>query len=211
MVYSFVSVRHLLVATAMPRTPHVEYNDPMVYDVPHGRRRAVLRVLWLFVFVELVGVATGLAIAVQAGRSDSSPAHAALVLLQGNDGDQLRLNHAQELWRDGNIRRIVVGGRDVDAAGAYLVQRGVQPVALVTLQGSSEVVLLADTHRALTEAQQSSVLLITEPSQTLRVLKIARDLGLQPGGLPTGTSTRVPVKELALEVGRYFRYVLVGQ
>ncbi len=182
-----------------------------MYDVPHPRRRAVLRVLWLFVLVELIGVATGLAIAVQAGRSDASPADAALVLLQGNDGDPLRLNQAQELWGNGDVGRVVVGGRDVDAASEYLAQRGVQPGALVTLQGSSDVVLLADTYRVLQESQQGSVLLIAEPSQTLRVLKIARDVGLQPHGLPTGTSARIPIKELAFEVGRYFRYVFVGQ
>lgn len=183
----------------------------MLYDASHTRRRAMLRVLWLFVLVELIGVATGLTIAVQAGRSDAVTADAAVVLLQGNDDDSLRLNLAQKLWGNGDVGRVVVGGRDVDAANEYLVQRGVQPGALVTLQGSSDVVLLADTQRALKEAQQGSVLLITEPSQTLRVLKIARDVGLQPHGVPTGTSTRVPIKELALEVGRYFRYVLMGQ
>ena len=184
----------------------------MAYDRwPHERRRALLRVLWLVVLVELIGMATGLAIATQARRTDAPPADAALVLIHGNDGDQLRLDRAQQLWSSGNVSRVVVGGHDVRASSDYLVQRGVQASAVMPIEASSDAVVLADTQRALAEAQLLSVIVIAEPSEMLRMLKMTRDTGLQPRSMPLGARSSVAVGELALEVMRYFRYVLAGE
>lgn len=180
-------------------------------DVPHGRRGAVLRVLCLVVLVDLIGVATGLAIAVQAGRSDPPSADAALVFINGTAGDPLRLDRTGDVWHKGNVKRVIVGGRDVAAAGDYLVQHGVPTDAVVRLPASSDVVLVTDAQRTLAEAQLHSVLVIAAPGKMLRVLKIAGDVGLEPRSLPVDTSTNVPAGELALEVVRYFRYVFMGQ
>jgi len=184
----------------------------MAYDRwPHERRRALLRVLWLVVLVELIGMATGLAIATQARRTDAPPADAALVLVHGNDGDQLRLDRAQQLWASGNVSRVVVGGRDVRASRDYLVQHGVQAGAVIAIEAGGDATVLADTQHALAEARLLSVIVIAEPSEMLRMLKMTRDAGLQPRSMPLGTRSGVAVGELALEVMRYFRYVLAGQ
>jgi uncharacterized SAM-binding protein YcdF (DUF218 family) len=162
------------------------------------------------VLLELIIVGTGMAIAVQARRSDAPLADAALVMLNGDDGDQPRLDRAQQLWVSGNVSRIVLAGRDVTTSSDTLVQQGVQQTALIKAQASNSVVQITDTQRALVEARLTNVLVIAEPSQMLRVLKIARDAGLQPRSLPLGTHSNAGLGELALEIGRYFRYVLVG-
>jgi uncharacterized SAM-binding protein YcdF (DUF218 family) len=183
----------------------------MAYDVPHDRRRTVLRFLWLFVLLELIVVGSGLAIAVQAGRSDAAPADAALVLLNGDDGDRLRLDRAQQVWANGVVSRIVVAGRDVEPSSDYLLQQGVQPAALLTVQAADDLVRINDTRRALDEIRLQSVIVIAKPSQMLRMLKMVRDSGLQARSLPVGTSSNVQMGELVLEVGRYFRYVIAGR
>jgi uncharacterized SAM-binding protein YcdF (DUF218 family) len=171
----------------------------------------LVRILCLFVLLELIAVATGMAIAVQASRSDAPAADAALVMLNGSAGDQLRLDRAQQLLVEGNVSRVVLAGRDVEPSSAYLEQQGMQPTALIKAQAHNQIVQIADAQRALAEARLANVLVLAEPSQMLRMLKIARDAGLQPRSFPLGVNNQVPVSELALEVGRVFRYVLAGQ
>ncbi len=184
----------------------------MAYDRwPHERRRALLRVLWLVVLVELIGMATGLAIATQARRTDAPPADAALVLIHGNDGDQLRLDRAQQLWASGNVSRVVIGGRDVRAGSDYLLQHGMQAGAITAIEAGGDAAVLGDTQDVLAEAQLLSLIVIAEPSEMLRMLKMTRDTGLQPRSMPLGARSGVAVGELALEVMRYFRYVLAGE
>ncbi len=174
-------------------------------------RRSLLRLLCFLVLLELIAVATGLVIAMQATRSDSPAADAALVMLSDDRGDQLRLDRAQQLLADGDVSRIVLAGREVDSGMNYLEQHGVPMTALIRAQAPSNVVQIADAQRALAQTNLGSVLVIAEPSQMLRLLKIARDTGLQARSLPLGTDNELSAGELVTEVGRYYWYVMAGQ
>jgi hypothetical protein len=81
----------------------------------------------------------------------------------------------------------------------------------MAIEAGGDMMVLADTQRALAEAELVSVIVIAEPSEMLRMLKMTRDVGLQPRSMPLGARSGVAVGELALEVVRYFRYVLAGQ
>src|SRR3712207_6387574 len=123
-------------------------------------RRSVLRLLVFLVLLELIAVATGLVIAIQATRSDPPPADAALVVLNDDRGDQFRLDRAQQLLADGDVSRIVLAGRQVDPHMSYLEQHGVPITALIRAQAQSSVIQIADAQRALAQAGLGSVLVI---------------------------------------------------
>ncbi len=184
----------------------------MAYNAPAGEfRRSLIRILCFLVLLEMIAVGTGVAITVQASRRDTAPADAALVMLNNDASDHLRLDHAVQLWSAGNVSRIVLAGKDVDPSSTYLEQHGVPLPMIIKAQAQTEAVQIADTRWALAEARLGSVAVIAEPSQMLRVLKIARDAGLETRSLPIGSGTQLSMGELALEIGRYFRYVLAGQ
>jgi uncharacterized SAM-binding protein YcdF (DUF218 family) len=173
--------------------------------------RSLRRALIMLALIALIAIATGAAIVVQASRSDPPLADAAIVLL-GDDADlSARLDRARQLYADGRVSRIVLAGSDTGPARASLASRGVIDELVVELQDADQIAQLAAASELLEQQQLRSALLIAEPVQTLRLLKIARDADLPLRSLPTGTQPDLSIGDIAAEVGRYFRYVLLEQ
>jgi hypothetical protein len=166
------------------------------------------RMLELYVLLGLLVLSTGALMIVQANRSQLQPADAAIVMLAGQAaGDAARLAHAEHLFRTGHVARIVVAGRAPDVERARLGER-VGAAAVVEVRAARQVAQLAGVRQVLEEQQLQRALLIAEPVGMLRLLKIARDAGLQPRSVPVGAEAEVSFFGTLLEIGRYFRYIL---
>lgn len=172
--------------------------------------RSLRRMISVVVLLALIALGTGVAIVVQAGRSDSPPADAAIVMLEGDRSATARLDRARQLYSEGKVSRILLVG-DVASSRATLESRGVQPGALIELDQSSQIEQLAAVSRTLEREGLRRALLIAEPVETLRLLKIARDRDLRLLSLPTSVDADISINEVAREIGRYFRYVLLDR
>ncbi|MCW2631560.1 MAG: hypothetical protein JWR88_522 [Pseudonocardia sp.] len=115
-----------------------------------------------------------------------------------------RLRHAQELYQNGDAKRIVtVGGAatgdaftEADAGRQYLIQLGV-PATAVTAVGQGGDTL--SSMRAVAQLAQdegwSSALLVSDPWHSLRARSMARDAGLQAWTSPTRSGPVVQTRE----------------
>lgn len=166
--------------------------------------------LGLLLIVAIVWIVTGAAIIVQAGRSDTSTADAALVML-GDGAMNQRLDRARQLYSEGKIARILLAGPNVADGRASLQQRGVQDEALIDVAQPDQIAQLAAAKQMLEQENLRSVVLIAEPAETLRLLKIARDADLRPLSTPIGAPDDLSIAGVTREVGRYFRYVLLSR
>jgi hypothetical protein len=63
----------------------------------------------------------------------------------------------------------------------------------------------------LQEMQITDAMLVGEPVESLRLLKIARDHGLQVYSVPAGADTAISLDAVADEVGRYLSYCFLGR
>ncbi len=161
-----------------------------------------------YMLILLLFLTTGALIMVQATRSELQPADAAIVMLDGNDaGDAARIKRAQQLFIDRKVSRIVLAGHE-PGAGRALLKDTVGDAAVVEVRESSQVAQLAVVRQVLEEQHLQSALLIAEPVETLRLLKIARDTGMEPLSAPVGADPQLSFLGTLLEIGHYFRYVL---
>ena len=150
----------------------------------------------------LIGYAT-LRIWQQGEMDDRRPADAIVVLgaaqYDGNPSPVLRarLDHAIDLYLAGLAPNFVVtGGKarqdrttEAAAASAYAVRRGVPAAAiLVEDRGASTLESLESVGTMLRERGLRSAVFVSDRSHMLRVLRIARDQGLEGWGSPTTTS-----------------------
>jgi len=151
----------------------------------------------------------------QEGERDAQRPADAIVVLGAAQYDgtpspvfEARLEHAVALYRAGLAPSFVVtGGKlagdrttEADVARAYAIAHGVPADAIL---GEDEAHNTLDSLRAVVrqmdERGMRSAILVSDPTHMLRVLRIARDLGLEVYGSPTRTS---PVQA---DVGRRTR------
>jgi hypothetical protein len=57
----------------------------------------------------------------------------------------------------------------------------------------------------------ADVILLEEPVEALRLLKISRDHGLVLHSVPTGEDTGIDLGDVVDEVGRYVAYCFLGR
>jgi uncharacterized SAM-binding protein YcdF (DUF218 family) len=108
-----------------------------------------------------------------------------------------RLDHAVALHLAGVAPVLVVtggkqeGDRTTEAAAArdFAIANGVDPEAiLVEDEGRTTLESLRTVGRMLRDADRINVVLVSDRTHMLRVLRIARDQGLRPFGSPTRSS-----------------------
>lgn len=152
--------------------------------------------------VIVAGLAT-LRIWQQGDRDEQRPVDAIVVLGAAQyDGRpspvfEARLDHAVRLWQSGIARSFVVtggklpGDRTTESAVArhYAVEHDVPAGAIF---GENTAHNTLDSLRAVAvEMKQrgmTSAVFVSDPTHMLRVLRIARDLGIEAYGSPTPTS-----------------------
>jgi len=165
---------------------------------------------------------------VAASRRDSrEPADAILVLGAAQyDGRpspalQARLDHAAELFAEDVASVIwVTGGQqpgdrftEASASSRYLIRQGV-PADAVKLenQGANSYESLAAAARYLRQEERRDVLLVSDRWHSLRILSIAREVGLRGRVSPTqttvteGTASRLVRETAAVALGRLVGY-----
>ncbi len=165
---------------------------------------------------------------VAASRRDSrEPADAILVLgaaqYDGRPSPALRarLDHAADLFAEDVASVIwVTGGQqpgdrftEASASSRYLIRQGV-PAEAVKLenQGSNSYESLAAAARYLRQEEQRDVLLVSDRWHSLRIVSIAREVGLRARVSPTdaavtgGTPSRLARETAAVALGRLVGY-----
>jgi uncharacterized SAM-binding protein YcdF (DUF218 family) len=174
-------------------------------------RPSVGATLGVVALVGLAGAAALLAYATfrvwQRGELDEAPLVGradAIVVLGAAQYDgrpspvfQARLDHAIALWRDGRAPLLVMtgGGREGDrtteaATGrAYAIERGVPPASIVMEdQGRSTQESLEAVAVILEGRGAGTTLFVSDRTHMLRVMRIARDLGVDAHGSPAPDS-----------------------
>jgi uncharacterized SAM-binding protein YcdF (DUF218 family) len=139
----------------------------------------------------------------QGDRDERRPADAIVVLGAAQyDGRpspvfQARLEHAVSLYHEGYAPLLIVtggkaeGDRTTEAAAArqYAIDHGVPPDdILVEDEGRTTLESLVTVGRVLRQRQTTTALFVSDRAHMLRVLRIARDEGLEAYGSPTTTS-----------------------
>jgi uncharacterized SAM-binding protein YcdF (DUF218 family) len=170
--------------------------------------RSLRRMLAFVLLLGLIAFVTGAAIVVQAGRSDEQAADAAIVMLSGEAGTATRLDTARRLYIEGKISRILLAGADLAESRSTLQNRGVKEEALIELQAENQLDQIAAARQALERDRLTRAMLIAEPVEMLRLLKIAHDQQLRPLSAPVGAEADISISGVTREIGRYFRYVL---
>jgi uncharacterized SAM-binding protein YcdF (DUF218 family) len=174
---------------------------------------AVLLALLLFVCAMVV---------VQAQRDELRPADLAIVVDAGRGPEesatQAALDRALLMQRRGYVRQILLAGEgDMAAAQRYMVGRGAPAeLILVARPAASLPDQLAEAAARAREAAASQVIVIAQPSETLRALKIARDLDMDAYGSPARPSLRGQTyldltRDTLREAWAYLGYLLIGR
>ena len=164
----------------------------------------------------------------RASTTDGARAAQAIVVLGAAQYDgrpsavlRARLDHAAALYRDGVADVIMLtGGRqpgdrftEASAAASYLIHAGVPESALrLESQGSSSWESLAAAARFLRQEGITDVVLVSSPYHSLRVEKIAGEVGLVGHASPArteggiGSVFRLGHEALAVGIGRVIGY-----
>ena len=120
-----------------------------------------------------------------------------------------RLDHALDLYRRGQVRLIVLTGgagagdtlSEAATGKQYLLGRGLPAEALLTEDHSTTTWENLRNSAPLIQSNQiGAVVLVSDPFDMLRALKMARDLGLIAYGSPTRTS---PISASRWQEARY--------
>jgi uncharacterized SAM-binding protein YcdF (DUF218 family) len=108
-----------------------------------------------------------------------------------------RLDHAIALWRAGHAPRLVMtggrreGDRTTEAATgrAYAIAAGVPDAAILMESGGRSTLESLEAVAAILEAEGAGrTLFVSDRTHMLRVLRMAKDLGIAAHGSPTTTS-----------------------
>ncbi len=155
------------------------------------------------VCIALVGGATTARIWQRGQVDETRPVDAIVVLgaaqYDGRPSGVLaaRLDHAVRLWQAGNAPFLVLtggnreGDRTTEAAvgRGYALGRGVPASALLSENhGSSTLELLQAVAEIMREHGLRSALFVSDRTHMLRVIRIAKDLGIEAYGSPTPSS-----------------------
>lgn len=167
----------------------------------------------------------------QQGEEDEQrPADAVVVLGAAQyDGRpspvfRARLDHALSLYYAGLAPRfIVTGGKmegdrltEAEVAREYAIEHDVPPDAILgEFEGRNTLDSLESVARLMDEHGLRSAILVSDPTHMLRVLRVARDLGIEAYGSPTRSSPiqRDPRRMLAAtahELGALALYFVGG-
>lgn len=184
--------------------------------VPHISISALLRSVRRLLATVLLGVVVvagiGAAIVAQAGREEATRADTAILMLDGaEDGLATRLDWVVRLYLDGRISRIILAGSEPAPAHEALLARGVLQDKLVQIREASQIGQLSAARQTLMEARIIDAMLICEPIEALRLLKIARDQQLELHSAPVGADNNISLRDMVDEVGRYLIYCFVGR
>jgi hypothetical protein len=184
--------------------------------VPHITFSILLRSVRRVAAALLLGLAVlagmGGAVVAQAGREETTRADTAIVMLDGReDGQAARIDRTVRLYLDGRISRIVLAGRDTTLAHDSLLARGVLPDKLADVRQPNQIAQIGAVRQVVQESRATDVMLIAEPIETLRLLKIARDQDLEFHSAPVGANTAINPRDIVDEVGRYLAYCFVGR
>lgn len=183
---------------------------------PHISISALLRSVRRLLATVLLGVVVvagiGAAVVAQAGREEATRADTAILMLDGaEDGLAARLDWAVRLYLDGQISRIVLVGSEPAPAYDALIARGVLQDKLAQIRETTQISQLAAARRMLMEARVLDAMLICEPIESLRLLKIARDQQLELHSAPVGADNDISLRDMVDEIGRYLIYCFVGR
>ena len=160
--------------------------------------------------VVLVGI--GAIVVAQAGREEALTADTAVLMVDGTPtGRNARVDRAARLNIAGSVVRVVLTGRDTVEARDALIARGVMPDKITEVNEGTEIAQLAKVHDVLEDLRITDAMLIAEPVESLRLLKIARDNGLELYSVPAGGDSAISLDAVVNEVGRYLTYVFVGR
>jgi uncharacterized SAM-binding protein YcdF (DUF218 family) len=167
-------------------------------------RRDLTRLLLSFVAAAAILAAyAAFRIWEQGDRDERRPADAIVVLGAAQyDGRpspvfRARLEHAVSLYHEGYAKLLIVtggkaeGDRTTEAAAArqFAIDHDVPPEAiLVEDEGRTTLESLATVGQMLRQRQATTALFVSDRAHMLRVLRIARDQGLEAYGSPTTTS-----------------------
>ncbi|MEM9467953.1 MAG: YdcF family protein [Actinomycetota bacterium] len=191
-----------------------------VFDLLWSPRTAVIIVGLGTLYV---GV-TFIQVLVASGADDREAADAIVVLGAAQyDGEPSpvlagRLDHAEELWRQGLAPIVVTTGSNLPgdrftegfAGYAYLRDAGIPDEALLVItDGASTWEQLAATARQLRLRDLDSVILVSDPYHALRLTQIADEVGLEATVSSTdgSSSIRQLLRETAaVSLGRILGY-----
>jgi len=138
---------------------------------------------------------------------------------------QARLDHAIALWREERAPLLVVtggrreGDRTTEAATArdYAVEHGV-PASAIRMEdlGRSTLESMRGVATLMEEGSLGSAVFVSDRSHMLRVMRMARDLGIEAYGSPTSNSPMDATLERRVdatlhELGALAWYALVGR
>jgi len=193
---------------------------PRAHSAPaRPRRRGVRRAVRAALLLGLAVVgyfAISLYQVWSTGRSDHiGPVDAIVVMgaaqYDGRPSPQLaaRLDHAAELWPQGNAPLVVVTGgnrpgdrfTEAEASASYLEERGV-PTGSVLLEGAgtNSYESLRGVADLLSARGLHDVLIVTDPYHALRSKLIAEQVGLTAHVSPTPTSVVTGAEQLTREL-----------
>src|SRR3954447_8616756 len=200
------------------------------------RRRSVRRDVGRMVVTGILGILlvasyTTYRIWAQGQIDDKRPADAIVVLGAAQyDGRPspvfaARLDHAIALYRAGIAPWLVVtggrraGDRTTEAATArgYAVRRGIPAEAIIGEDGSTNTLTsIRAVSSLLTDRGLSRAVFVSDPSHMLRVLRMARDTGIDAYGSATPSSPverdpRALVHALAHEIAGLGMYFVTGE
>ncbi len=160
--------------------------------------------------VVLVGI--GAIVVAQAGRDEALTADTAVLMVDGTpQGREARVDRAVRLYLAGSIARIVLAGRETIEAREALITRGIVTDKITEINETTEIEQLAHVHQVLQDMRITDAMLVAEPVEALRLLKIARDHGLELHSVPAGGDTAISLDAVVDEVGRYLAYCFVGR
>lgn len=179
--------------------------------------------IWVAVSFMTFLLLIAMLIVIQGQRNEVRSAGAVIVVLpsreqsSSQDDVQSRLDHSIDLYQRGYVNRIIVVEQEDQTRSEiaqYVVDRRLpSEVLLFVRQGHTPVEQLAAAVDVMRLNGIESVLLSSEPYEMLRMLKIARDVGMDVYGVPI-RRTETPLVEDAVQILReawaYIRYVLLG-
>lgn len=189
------------------------------------------RVLVVGCAIVIVAAAASVAAIWRQGSSDEQRRADVIVVLGAAQYDgrpspvfEARLEHAVALWKSGIADSFVVTGGKLDGdrtteaavARAYAIEHGVPASRIFGEDEARNTLTSLDAVAGELRARgMQSAVFVSDPTHMFRVLRIARDLGIDAYGSPTRTSpvARDPVRSAQAtvhELGALVVYFLTG-
>lgn len=144
----------------------------------------------------------------QARRDETRSADLALVVVPAVPPAGLA-EHSFELYRRGYVRSLLLVGDGTVALRAQLAELGMPEAGMVEEPAKATTAELRRLAQEARAGAATSALVVIEPEEQLRAIKIARDQGLRAYGAPVRDAPVEPLRLIGASV-RYWRYVLLG-